>query len=560
MARSTTSRRRLAIVVHAGRIVLVVALMLAIPAPDHQPHALHRTNSGVEKGDGWPLDSGLIADIFGADATVESTADANGLWSVNDPSGQLIGKVARTLPIAKDVVGYRGPTETLIAMNQDLVILRVALLNSADTSEHVDAVVGDETFFHQFRGWPWGGPPSDFKVDAVSGATLTSLALAEGVLKRIGGDRPSLIFPSDFTAEEETQWLADAAATDRLIRTGPLCDDIAGYQGPTELILQVDENDRVNRIRLRSSYDNEPYVDYVRTESGFWAIFEGKTIRELAAFDPVAQRVEGVSGATMTSLAVADTLVAAAKTAIDLDTQTDRETVATFDLNVRASAADWATIGTLALLAIASSMGWFRRQSLRRIWLSCVTLVVGFWSGNLVSMALVAGWGAAGIAWRLAPGLAAIVIAAMVVPVVSKGNPYCNHLCPHGAIQQLIRPTSCSRRRFHMTARFNRILKWIPGTMLSIAYIMLILRPAIDLSSWEPFHAYLFRMAGWGSIALAIGSLALASVVPMGYCRFGCPTGRLLDYLRRNSTSHRILLADYVAIGLLLTALVAKSW
>jgi hypothetical protein len=82
--------------------------------------------------------------------------------------------------------------------------------------------------------------------------------------------------------------------------------------------------------------------------------------------------------------------------------------------------------------------------------------------------------------------------------------------------------------------------------------------PTIDLSSWEPFHAYLFRIAGWGSFVLALGTLALAAVIPMGYCRLGCPTGRLLDYLRRSAVSDRIQTGDYVAVGLFAVAIILR--
>ena len=83
--------------------------------------------------------------------------------------------------------------------------------------------------------------------------------------------------------------------------------------------------------------------------------------------------------------------------------------------------------------------------------------------------------------------------------------------------------------------------------------------PTIDLSSWEPFHAYLFRIAGWGSIALCALTLGVAMFVPMGYCLFGCPTGRLIDHLRRTARSDRIDFADVVSVALLVFALAAKS-
>lgn len=82
--------------------------------------------------------------------------------------------------------------------------------------------------------------------------------------------------------------------------------------------------------------------------------------------------------------------------------------------------------------------------------------------------------------------------------------------------------------------------------------------PTVDLSSWEPFHAYLFRVAGWGSLAFAAGTLWVAAFVPMAYCRFGCPTGRLLDYLRRNARSDRVGNADFVALGLLVLAVAIR--
>ena len=105
-------------------------------------------------------------------------------------------------------------------------------------------------------------------------------------------------------------------------------------------------------------------------------------------------------------------------------------------------------------------------------------------------------------------------------------------------------------------------MKWItkvPGITLVLAYLILIVVPTIDLSSWEPFHAYLFQIASWSSLLLAIATLALSATIPMGYCRLGCPTGRLIDYLRRTSISHRITSADFVAAGLLIFALVYRG-
>ena len=564
MNRPPSRQRRLAVLVHAARVALVVCLLLAIPSPSQQ--------TVVDSGTAPKLE--LVQEILDEPISLSELPDANGLWSVVTADGTPLAKIARTLPVAADVVGYRGPTEALIVFDQQLQIDKVRLLGSMDTDEHVQSVVADDGFFVQFRSWPWGGPAGKVDIDAVSGATLTSLALAEGVLKRIGGDRPSLVFPNELSNEEIAKWpstdsvhddtvqddkVQDDKVRDDLLRTGPLTDAIAGYQGPTELVMQVDDDNVVQRIKIRESFDNEPYVDYVRTEAGFWKTFTGKSIDELASFDPESAGVEGVSGATMTSLAVADTVVAAAKEIQAAQDDLAENRGSELNWSMRFSMPDIATLTVLALMTVASWMRWFRHRLFRKAWLLTVFLVIGIWAGNLLSMALVAGWGAEGIAWRLAPGLAAVVCVAMLSPITTKGNPYCNHLCPHGAIQQLVRPTPKSRRAIKLPKRLQQKLVWLPGITLVIAYLMLILRPTLDLSSWEPFHAYLFRVASWFSIAVALGTLAISAFIPMGYCRLGCPTGRLLDYLRRSSRSNQVGLADYVAM-LLLGVAMASKW
>ena len=548
-------------ILHGFRTGLVIALLLAIPSPrfERADGVMAPTVKQLRDG-GHDLPLGCL---------VGMRDESSGLWPLVDASGDTIGWVARTLPAAADVVGYRGPTEASLVLDPKFVITSVGLLGSDDTREHVEAVMEDQHFLQQFRQWKWNEPPLDRRVDAVSGATLTSLALAEGVIKRMGGSRPSLVFPEPLAVDELRQWYPDAVAVDdasglvldgnqnvigQVIRTGPYSDDLVGYQGPTELLLRLGSEGSIEAIRLRRSFDNEPYVDYVRTEIGFWKLFVGMNIQDLASFSPRDAGVEGVSGATMTSQTVADTLAAAAKDYVAEMTRLEQPQPH-WMATVRWTGVDIATITILLAAALFSRAGWFRNAWMRRCWLAVVVVVIGLWAGNLISLALIAGWSAEGIAWRLAPGLAAVVLVAMVAPPITKGNPYCNHLCPHGALQQLIKPSRSSRRRWNFAHASNRWLRCIPGCMLVVAYLSLLAVPTIDLSSWEPFHAYLFRIAPWGAVALALGSLALSAMIPMAYCRWGCPTGRMIDYLRLSAASGRIQRTDLVAIGLLVLAL-----
>lgn len=533
-------------------------------------------------------------------AAVElSPVDARGAWwSVLDSDAEPIGLAAQTSPAGDSAIGYRGPSNVLLLADTEQQIVAADLIASRDTAEHVQAVTDSETFFDQFRGLRIG--QSIEPVDAVSGATLTSYAIAEAVSLRLAGERPSLRFPRPLTAAEaggafnpsgdaasrspsdRLPTAAPGSATSegelivrdaagkpvgRLLRTGPLVDSRIGYQGPSEVLLILDAEDRVLDAQLRETYDNEPYVDYVRDEKYFWNHFRGRTLAELAALETAG--IEGVSGATMTSQTVAETIQAAAERYLANQPAAANEASSSrlgseqpwFEggwfkqgwFAERWSALRWTAKDLVSLLfvvgAIALSSTRLRGiRWLRIVWQIALVVGFGWWTGNLLSQALVFGWAEQGAAWRLAPALAVVVGMAMLLPPLSKRNVYCHHLCPHGAAQQLLR----GRLRWRWTPgpRATAALAVIPGLLLVAAYLLTLFGSEVPLAHWEPFDAYLWPVAAWGSVVLAVGSLAVAAVIPMGYCRFGCPTGRLLDYVRRTARSDRFTRRDAVVAAL----------
>ena len=313
--------------------------------------------------------------------------------------------------------------------------------------------------------------------------------------------------------------------------------------------MNLDENEAMIGVRIRRSFDNEPYVDYVRTEYGFWKRFQGMRIQQLANFDPIAEGVEGVSGATMTSQAMAHTLVAAAQ---KYQRQLDRNEPAEQFALPRLSRWDRFT---MLMVIMAISIQWFgvqKARRFRRAWLLAVVAIVGVGAGNLLSMSLIAGWSAEGIAWRLAPGLAIVAAVALLFPLVTKHNLYCNHLCPHGAIQQLVKPGRPNERMKWIRSWVPSWLAVIPGVMLLVAYACLLWSPGTDLSSWEPFHAYLFRICKWSAIVFAVITIVVSRFLPMAYCRYGCPTGYLLRYLKLSAKSGLIRKIDLIVLALLI--------
>ena len=143
--------------------------------------------------------------------------------------------------------------------------------------------------------------------------------------------------------------------------------------------------------------------------------------------------------------------------------------------------------------------------------------------------------GAIGIGWRMAPGLALLGAASLLVPIATKRQLYCHNLCPFGAAQQLL------KKRLPWKVRVGRkltsVLQLIPAVLLGLTLCIAMRHWNINLASLEPFNAFVFWIAGPATLIVAVIGLVTAMFVPMAYCRFGCPTGTVLSYLRRRGAA-----------------------
>ncbi|MEM9366527.1 MAG: FMN-binding protein [Planctomycetota bacterium] len=576
--------------VHAVRVAVVVALLALLPSPHGDSLSLRllrgdmlpreRGNVVVDPCELMPPQLSQVQAIVGNAIKVALQADSAGLFRVDTRAEST--RVSDTLPWAEGIAGYRGPTGVLIQMDANETVQAATLSTSHDTDEHVEAVLKDSQFWDQFIGLTWGGRKPNgrsLEFDGVTGATLTSLAAAGGVLRRLGGEGKSLLFAGPLTLDDAKRIWPDAqsvlgteiaqvqrsdGSTAMLLRTGSFIDDEIGYQGPTELLIGLETEGLIEVIRVRDSLDNEPYVGYVRDEKySFWPEFQGMSLESLALWDPEEAGVEGISGATMTSMAVARTLPRFANEITKRGgvaawlVKTERPSITSRWIalwnSIRWNAVDVATICLLLFLGVIHRFRWFH-QRLRVAWLLMVIGVIGLWSGNLVSLALVSGWATSGISVHLAIGLVVIFAVALVSPPTRGSNPYCNQLCPHGAVQQLLRPGLRSRRRMQLPATLRRWIAYLPASTLMTVYLLLLLWPSTDVSGFEPFHAYLFWIATPIAIAFALATLLVSAFVPMAYCRHACGTGRLLDHLRIHARSERWNGFDFGATGLLILA------
>jgi Na+-translocating ferredoxin:NAD+ oxidoreductase RnfG subunit len=529
-------------------------------------HAIHQREMNRKTSTPFAtLSEAKIEAIFGTGCRISTETSADRL-SVIDQDGSIVGSIAQTSPQSDRSVGFSGPTNVLIAFGSEDLVRHVSILSSGDTRDHIKLIENDGAFFRSFEGKTLNALASLPNVQAVTGATLSSASIIQGIQRRFGASVVVSKFPSSVTVDDAQLFFQDAktvkqdtsfpslwfAIDDRgrecgwLLRTSPISDDAIGYQGPTDALLAMNIDGQIVGLHVGKSFDNDPYVGYVRKDAGFRSFWKKFTIQSLRNADLREEGMEGVSGATMSSMAIAEAIIKAAK---ELDKS---------NLSKAQSAQSWSSnlyraigTGTIIFFAIALCFShWRGNRWTRTIYQMVVIVYLGFLQGELLSVAMFVGWTQNGVPWQSAAGLLLLTITAVFIPIATKRNIYCSHLCPHGAIQQLL-PRRWQWKK-ELSSWFKKGLVMIRPILLLWVIVVVIFGLPFSLVDIEPFDAYAWRAAAVSSLIVAIGGIIFSLFIPMGYCRYGCVTGGLLNYLRRNPNNSKLQRADYLSLACLI--------
>lgn len=536
------------------RLALLVAVVLLLRENARQ-RALEETVAALQPE--------RLRDFFPQATSLGEAQPGSGWRPVLDAEQKLLGHVTTTAPESDRLIGYSGPTTTLLAFDPQRVLIGLRVLKSHDTSDHLAEVVADRKFFNQFKKLK-PGEAAKQPLHTVTGATLTSAAIAQGVMAKLGQSAgTSLRFPDEITLAEVQTLLPEATALRPApgypgghevlskeqkkialaVRTSPVTDTVIGYKGPTDTLMLLDPDGLVlKKIALRRSYDTKRYVAYVTGDSYFLNLFNDRPLEALAEMDFEKAKVEGVSGATETSMYMAEGLQVRARHLLE-------QRPAGWLRQIQWRWQDWGHVAVLVSALVMAFTHLRGRAWARHSHHALLVLYGGFIAGELLSQGLLAGWAAHGTPWRSAPGLLLLAAVALLGPVITSKQLYCHHICPHGALQQLL--ARRLRWQWRVPSRLDRALSLLPFLLLAFVLVSVVAGWAVDLNALEPFDAYLFRVAGWASIAIALAGLAASLFTPLAYCKYGCPTGAVFKLLRFTGDADRLGARDWIAAGLI---------
>ena len=532
-------------------------------------HQSHQDFLADLKEKGQPIPLTEVKEILPLAFSLGPDTDNPSTLQALDQNENLLGMVTQTSPEGDSAIGFSGPTNVMVIWDQDQKVSSVSIRSSGDTVDHVDAIIEEPAFFEQFTGMTRKELAQSNKIEAVSGATLTSLAIVDAISLRFGGEKQASRFPNPIQIEEVQEHIPAASqlipsATHPSLleildingtklgqtgRSSPHADQIIGYQGPVDSLLVFDTNGSLTGMKIRSSFENEPYADYPNDDAYFASLFTGRSISQLADMNLTEEEVEGVSGATMTSMAMAEGIVKTA-TIWEQEKLLNQEAKKSF---INWKARDY---GSLAVILLAGFVAFNKRGKTKFFRVSLQVLLVcylGLVNGDILSQALFAGWAQSGVPWERAPILALLTLAALLVPMTTGKAFYCHQLCPHGAAQQWMR--KFRKNPVRLPKKLDSILKFLPVGLLGLVVIFAFTASAREVAILEPFDAYVWEVAGGITIAIALLSLVASAFVPMAYCRYGCPTGAMLKLFEFGKNDQGWSRRDYFSFALLVLSI-----
>lgn len=333
-----------------------------------------------------------------------------------------------------------------------------------------------------------------------------------------------------------------------VVRTMPHSRDITGYSGPSDVLVVFDEKDQAVGIAIRHSYDTPSHVEDVKLDLLFMESWNGRTFDEIARITDFNDAgIYAVSGATRTSEAVRESIthrLAVAK---------GREVVK------RTLRFGWKDSVLIGFLAVGCLFAFWKNKTFQKTrWIYSIATIVGlgFFLGDLIAQSLLVGWMETRVPWEATPGLALFIAAAFLIPWFTRQPVYCQFICPHGNLQRWTMKVLPARWKRRLPKDGKWIGRLVPAMLLLVVLGVSFLQLDFDLAGIEPFDAYLVKSAGVATICVALTGLAVSLFLPMAYCKFGCPTGWLLEFVRRRGGKPKFGTRDVIGLILLGVALV----
>lgn len=295
-----------------------------------------------------------------------------------------------------------------------------------------------------------------------------------------------------------------------------------GYGGPLRVAVLADSTGTIQQVDLLEHVETFSFIEKLKGNN-YFRQYTGMTLVDSFT---IHQDVNAVSGATISSKAIADATREASYFAVEKALGRVAPVIPT----------KWRVTGKELLLMATFIIGllatFLRNKILRNVALILSFIGIGFLFNASLSLAhfgrLLLGYVPDihdHLVWWILMGgsLGAIIIWGK--------NVYCHALCPFHATQLLL--NKISGINLKMAFKVLRIIRKVPGFLLWFSLGLILISSNPTIAAYEPF-AMLFSLEGYGVQWYILPAALVASLfISDFFCHYLCPVGATFKWIQK---------------------------
>jgi NosR/NirI family nitrous oxide reductase transcriptional regulator len=295
--------------------------------------------------------------------------------------------------------------------------------------------------------------------------------------------------------------------------------NIRGYSGEINVGVIIGEDGFIKQVEHISSKETQSYLSDIKN-SGYYDQFKNISITK------GSQQIDAISGATLTSEAIASTVSTLIEESIPypVSNYADIDEVNFFSLSAMLTNSWIIHVIVIFLMFVFAIQKWIKKSKRSIIVLSILSVVyIGFFLNNSFTyISFIHPFLGTSVSSLM--GLYSLMV---LLGAIWGKNTYCKYVCPFGNIQRLIiqvNPIKTSRKFFLSS-------KWIKRVRAALTVILLA-GILLGLRNWSNYELFpdlfgLSILSVW--FVVAVITVLTTMVYPMIWCRLLCPTGSVLD-------------------------------